>query len=95
MNYSGKFVLRIDPGLHETLARRAGDSGESLNQFCSKLLEAGLRAAPAKPRWLTLAQAALPLLKRRFGKDLLAVAVLAPKFKGGPRPIPIWIYWSF
>ena len=36
--YSGKFVIRIDPGLHRRLALNAKASGESLNSFCAKTL---------------------------------------------------------
>lgn len=36
--YSGKFVLRISPELHRLLAVRAMQEGDSLNNFCAKLL---------------------------------------------------------
>jgi hypothetical protein len=39
---SGRFVLRIDPGLHAFLRQAARDSGLSLNDYCSRKL-----AAPA------------------------------------------------
>ncbi len=35
---SGKFVLRVAPGLHRRLAAKALASGESLNTFCVKAL---------------------------------------------------------
>ncbi|MEW6307076.1 MAG: toxin-antitoxin system HicB family antitoxin [Verrucomicrobiota bacterium] len=37
-NYSGKFVLRIAPELHKLLAIRSHQSGDSLNQYCAKVL---------------------------------------------------------
>ncbi len=36
--YSGKFVLRVPPELHKSLAIRAMQAGESLNSFCKKAL---------------------------------------------------------
>ena len=38
-DYSGKFVLRIDPALHRLLATRAERTGESLNNFVAKKLQ--------------------------------------------------------
>ena len=37
-DYSGKFVTRIDPELHRTLAIQAKLKGESLNRFVQNLL---------------------------------------------------------
>jgi predicted HicB family RNase H-like nuclease len=37
-DFSGKFVLRVDPALHRRLAAKALASGESLNSFCAKAL---------------------------------------------------------
>ena len=36
--YSGKFVMRIDPELHKMLTVKALNAGESLNNYCRKLL---------------------------------------------------------
>jgi len=36
--FSGKFVVRIEPALHRRLAAKALASGESLNHFCAKKL---------------------------------------------------------
>lgn len=38
--YSGKFMLRVTPELHEQLAIRAQVEGDSLNNYCKKVLEA-------------------------------------------------------
>ena len=40
--YSGKFVLRVDPGLHEALALKAEERGSSLNAVASAALRSGL-----------------------------------------------------
>ncbi len=37
-DFSGKFVLRIEPVLHRRLAAKAMAAGESLNSFCVKKL---------------------------------------------------------
>ena len=42
--YSGKFIMRIDPELHKILALKALNAGESLNNFCRKLLKNSLSA---------------------------------------------------
>lgn len=37
-HYSGKFMVRIQPGLHQRLALKAVASGESLNSFIGRAL---------------------------------------------------------
>lgn len=37
--YTGKFVLRISPQLHERLALKALSEGDSLNQYVKQVLE--------------------------------------------------------
>jgi len=37
-DFSGRFVLRLEPALHRRLAAKALASGESLNSFCVKKL---------------------------------------------------------
>jgi len=38
-SYSGRFVLRVEKKLHQTLAIRALQRGESLNSYCRKILK--------------------------------------------------------
>jgi len=38
-SYSGRFVLRVDKELHQRLAIRALQQGESLNSYCQKILK--------------------------------------------------------
>jgi predicted nucleotidyltransferase len=48
---SGRFVLRIDPGLHATLRRAAAEAGLSLNEYCARKLalpSAGVTEAAAE-----------------------------------------------
>lgn len=37
--YSGRFVLRVEKELHQSLAIRAMQQGESLNSYCRKILK--------------------------------------------------------
>jgi predicted HicB family RNase H-like nuclease len=37
-DFSGKFVLRVEPALHRRLAAKALATGESLNSYCVKAL---------------------------------------------------------
>lgn len=37
-DFSGRFVVRIDPALHRRLAAKAVAAGESLNSYCAKKL---------------------------------------------------------
>ncbi len=37
-DYSGKFLVRVDPALHQRLALKAQASGESLNSLAGKAL---------------------------------------------------------
>lgn len=37
-DFSGKFVLRVEPALHRRLAAKALAAGESLNTFCARSL---------------------------------------------------------
>jgi len=39
--FSGKFVLRVEPALHRRLAAKARAAGESLNSYCVKALAKG------------------------------------------------------
>ncbi|HEY3857082.1 MAG TPA: toxin-antitoxin system HicB family antitoxin [Verrucomicrobiae bacterium] len=37
-NFSGRFVLRVEPALHRRLSVKALAAGESLNTYCAKTL---------------------------------------------------------
>ena len=43
-NYSGKFNFRPGKALHKELALRATAHGESLNRYCTELIESALHA---------------------------------------------------
>lgn len=43
-NFSGKFVLRVDPAIHEAATLAAAAHGKSLNQWAAQMLEMSLAA---------------------------------------------------
>ncbi len=68
--YSGRFVLRIDPGLHGTLREAAGAMGVSLNEYCARKL-----AAPSpESAGFDLATEAVQRAAAVVGEGLIAVA---------------------
>ena len=38
-NYSGKFVLRVGKELHQAISMRAMQNGDSINNYCQKVLK--------------------------------------------------------
>jgi predicted HicB family RNase H-like nuclease len=40
--YSGKFMLRVEPGLHKVITLRALRAGQSVNAFCQSVLKAAV-----------------------------------------------------
>jgi predicted HicB family RNase H-like nuclease len=41
-DYSGKFMLRVEPELHKVIAQRALQAGKSLNAYCQGVLRAAV-----------------------------------------------------
>lgn len=73
---SGRFLLRIPPGLHEALRRAADEAGLSLNEFCARKL-----AAPGEsvqgPGVDVVARAT-----EQFGEKLVGVLVFGSWARG-------------
>lgn len=44
-NYSGKFVLRIGKELHQAVAIKAMQQGDSINKFCQKVIKSTVMEA--------------------------------------------------
>jgi hypothetical protein len=74
---SGRFVLRLDPGLHATLRRAARDAGISLNDYCVRKL-----GAPANLGAFPAAAAAIEKAARIAGERLAGVAVYGSWSRG-------------
>lgn len=73
---SGRFLLRVSPGLHGALRRSAAEAGLSLNEYCARKLAAP-GAAVAGPGADVVARAA-----ERFGQNLLGVLVFGSWARG-------------
>ena len=79
---SGRFVLRLDPGLHAVLRAAARDAGLSLNEYCARKLAAPLGN-------LVELEEATAIVKRAamlYGDRLLAVAAFGSWVRGEHRP---------
>lgn len=75
---SGRFVLRIDPGLHAALRKAAKEAGLSLNDYCARKLAAPMGSLTA----LDWAGAAVERASVSFGEDLLGVAAFGSWARG-------------
>jgi predicted nucleotidyltransferase len=75
---SGRFLLRVRPGLHAALRAAARGAGLSLNDYCARKL-----AAPAgNPTALAGATAVVERAAELFGEDLLAVVAYGSWARG-------------
>ncbi len=75
---SGRFLLRIDPGLHSALRRAADQAGLSLNEYCARKL-AGGGVGLGDPGWQAVERAAAVV-----GGSLLGVVVYGSWARGEP-----------
>jgi predicted nucleotidyltransferase len=75
---TGRFVLRIPPGLHATLRRAAREVGVSLNEYCARKLAApqGGLASVGEAASVVARAGAL------FGDDLIALAAFGSLARG-------------
>ena len=73
---SGRFLLRVSPGLHGVLRRAADEAGLSLNDYCTRKLAAP-GGAVGGPGTDVIARAA-----EQFGGDLLGVLVFGSWARG-------------
>jgi hypothetical protein len=75
---SGRFVLRIDPGLHGALRAAARESGVSLNDYCARKLALPVGSLVATdPAGAAVARAAL-----LFGERLVGVVAYGSWARG-------------
>jgi len=74
---SGRFVLRIDPGLHEALRKAARECDLSLNDYCARRL-----AAPAGGCHAGDAARAVARAASLFGDRLVGVAAFGSWVRG-------------
>lgn len=81
-NYSGKFVLRIPPALHQQLAQQASGMGASLNHYCRSLIESGLQTRTTQPQWDPWIAPIIPILTAHIGRELIAIVVFGSQVRG-------------
>ncbi len=77
---SGRFIVRVDPGLHASLRDAARDAGTSLNRYCARKL-----AAPAS----TLDGEAVAIVQRGstiLGDSLLGIVAFGSWTRGDESP---------
>jgi hypothetical protein len=75
---SGRFVLRLPPGLHAALRRAAAEAGLSLNDYCTRKLSAPAGNLTA----MAGATAAVARAAELFGEDLIAVVAFGSWARG-------------
>ncbi len=80
-SFSGRFVLRLRPGLHEVLHGAARRAGLSLNEYCVRKL-----AAPSPPPEDPGALAAVEAAGRVAGERLLGVVAFGSWARGQAGP---------
>lgn len=80
--HSGKFVLRLTPGLHSRLVARSHKEGQSLNSLCLQLLATGLDLPFEASPVLSVAAPALGILQQLFGRQLLGVVAFGSRISG-------------
>ena len=75
---SGRFLLRLDPGLHAALREAARAEGVSLNEYCARKLAAPIDSLAA----IAEAAGAVRRAAAIFGGDLIAVAAYGSWARG-------------
>jgi hypothetical protein len=75
---SGRFVLRLNPGLHAALRRAAQEAGVSLNDYCARKLAAPIGNLTALGGATMVVERAAEL----FGESLIAVVAFGSWARG-------------
>lgn len=70
--YSGKFVLRLGSDLHKSLSTEAATKGQSLNEYCSSILENRKSISQPGPYFKNQSQT-IKILQNKFGQSLKAI----------------------
>ena len=78
-HYSGKFVLRVPKGTHQTLAKEAEKRSLSLNSLCLQLLDLGFKA---KENTAHPYPHIIKNLQKKFGENLLGILLFGSQVTG-------------
>lgn len=79
---SGKFILRLDPPLHEDLKRHALSEHVSLNSFCRKLLSEGLYQDRLGQTASDKKSPLISALRKKFGDRFLGLVLFGSQARG-------------
>lgn len=78
--YSGRFVVRVSPSLHQELADAASKERVSLNHLCVGILKEGVQQD--KKTKGALYDDLIATLNNRFGDDLMALLLIGSRVSG-------------
>lgn len=82
-NYSGKFVIRMPPKLHQTLSQKAVKENKSLNKICTDLLKSALDTSSSQlVDWKNKFEPTIKGLQKKFGDDLLGILLFGSQVSG-------------
>ena len=79
---SGKLLLRLEPRIHGMLALRAAKEHSSINTVCARLIYDGLHGQKQSPWWLEESKKLVSQIRRRFGNELIGIAVFGSQVAG-------------
>ncbi|MBI4125009.1 MAG: toxin-antitoxin system HicB family antitoxin [Deltaproteobacteria bacterium] len=88
--FSGRFVVRLEPSLHERLTSHAAANRLSLNQACVNFLREGLVAPAKTSEPIKAFQKMAGVLRRRFGASLLGVVLFGSRAQGKASSLSDW-----
>jgi predicted nucleotidyltransferase len=79
---SGRFVLRLPPGVHETLRREAAFLGVSLNSLCQKVLEEHVRGGLRPAVRLGVESPFVEKIREFVGTSLVGIVMFGSMARG-------------
>lgn len=90
MSHSGRFVLRLAPGLHRQLSSEALRRGNSLNKLCTELIRQGLEGGRPQAEVQSFLSPLVERLKGHFGHHLEGIALFGSQVSGGATRLSDW-----
>lgn len=82
MDHSGKFVLRIPPKAHKSLAQEALKKGLSLNALCSKILMNNLHKKDEQTKKFEFLSPLVKQVRTHFSKDVIGILLFGSRITG-------------
>lgn len=78
-NPSGRFVLRLDPALHEGARREAAHRGISLNAFCSQVIQSALTGSAEYDKVFS---EVIELSAKEYGSSFVGLVLFGSRARG-------------